>query len=125
MTPRGAKALIAMRQSGRKPVRPVWVSYGQFREPDWDRWAHSQFAPELVVLPADPIDRLDLRCVVGLHVILFLSKYDDKGAELFNRLQEFAREIDLLSPDFDDDIGFHWTQNSGVREYGTPEKRGA
>lgn len=125
MTPRGAKPLIEMRKAGRKPADAVWVSYGKFSEPDWDKWASSQFSPELVVLPADPVDRLDFRCLIGLRVILFMSSYDDKAANLFERLQEYASEIDVMSPDFAVDIGWHWTKKSGQRDYGASESRAA
>ncbi len=125
MTPRGALPLIALRKAMRKPAGKVWVSYGDFREPDWNRWANTRYSPELVVLPADPVERLDFRCLVGLSVTLFLSNYDDKAARLYERLQEYAEEIDVLSPAFDDDIGWHWTRRSGQREFNTAERRAA
>jgi len=122
MLPRGSFPLVAMRQAGQKPAGFVWVSFGEFKEPDWNRWANTQFSPELVVLPADPVDRLDFRCLIGLRVILFLSNYNDKAALLFERLQEYASEIDVMSPDFDLDIGWHWSKKSGQRDFGTAER---
>jgi hypothetical protein len=122
MLPRGAAALIALRQSGYKPACPVWVNYGDFHEPDWERWTHTQYAPELVVRLDDPVDRLDFRCLVWLRVTLFMSRYDDKAARLYAHLQDYAAEIDVLSPDFDLDVGWHWSAQTGQRDFNTAKK---
>lgn len=117
MLPLGAAPLIALRKSGECPAGQVWVSYGDFKDPQWQRYANSLRSPELVVRFADPIDRLDLRCVVKLPVTLFLSRYDDRAALLFSRLQEYASEIVMQSPDFGEDIGMWWLPKYGVIEF--------
>jgi len=117
MLPRGAAPLIAMRKAGRVPDASVWINYGDFREPDWHRWANTMHSPEIVVHPSDPVDRLDFRCVVKLAVTLFLARYDDKAAMLFSRLQDYAAEIVMLSPDFDDDLGMWWMPKYGAIDF--------
>lgn len=117
MTPRGAAPLIAMRLGGQVPTSDVWVSYGNLPDPDWWKWANTCNQPEILVRPEDPIDRLDLRCLVGLRVTLFLATYDDTAAKLFKRLQEYASEIVCQSPDFAEDIGFWWLPRYGVIDF--------
>lgn len=117
MLPRGAAPLIALRKAGEVPDGPVWVRYGDHRDPDWHRWANTMHAPELVVRPADPVDRLDLRCVVKLTVTLLASRYDDGAALLFHRLQDYAAEIVFLSPDFETDLGYWWLPKYGVIDF--------
>jgi hypothetical protein len=114
MLPLGAKPLLDMRMCGQAPAG-VWVSYGDFPDPQWHRWADIE--PEVVVRYTDPIDRLDLRCLVKLPVTLFLARYDDKAAVLFSRLQDYASEIVCLSPDFEGDIGFWWLPRYGTIDY--------
>lgn len=125
MTPRGAQALIAMRLAGQRPAGPVWINYGDLRQPgsprdgrplavtDWAKWEETSAYPELLVRPEDPIDRLDFRCVVDLPVVLFFKTYSDRAALLFEKLKEYAREITVMSPDFDRDIGWTWSRERG------------
>jgi hypothetical protein len=121
MLPLGAAPLVAMRKAGHVPSGSAWVSYGNFREIDWHRYSDMMNHPELVVRFGDPIDRLDLRCLVKLEVTLYLARYDDNAALLFQRLQEYASEIVCLSPAFDDDLGFWWLPRYGTIPY---ERRG-
>ena len=114
MLPLGAEPLIAMRKLGHVPEGSVMVIYGNHRSPDWHRWPDTLHSPELVVRFSDPIDRLDLRCLVKLPVLLILDRYDAKAGELFNRLQDYAAEISMLSPDFESDLGSWWLPRYGV-----------
>ena len=113
MTPRGAAPLIAMRQAGYRPAADVWLSYGDFKEPDWWKWAETCNAPELVVHPADPVDRLDLRCLVGLKVVLFAAEWSPTVGKLYDLLTKYAEEICVMSPVFDGDIGWYWLKDHG------------
>lgn len=118
MIPRGADPLIALRKAGKSPVGSVFVEYGDdVREPDWHRWPDTMHRPYIVVRFADPVERIDLRCTLGLSVTLILCRYDDKGAALFSRLQEYASEVCMMSPDFGEDIGFWWMPKYGVRPF--------
>lgn len=117
MTPRGAAPLIDMRLAGQRPSRDVWVTYGDFREPDWHRWAETCGAPEILVRPGDPIDRLDFRCLVELRVVLFFGDWNERVGQLYERLQEYALEIVVMSPCFDSDIGWWWLKRYGQVEF--------
>lgn len=117
MLPLGADPLIKLRLSGHIPTCTAWVKYGDYPNPDWHRWADSMHSPVIVVRFADPVARLDLRCLVGLFVTLYLARYDDKAASLFTRLQDYASEIVCMSPDFDEDIGMWWLPRYGVIDY--------
>lgn len=106
-----------MRMAGQVPTADVWVNYGNLPEPDWWKWANTCDQPEILVRPEDPIERLDLRCIVGLRVTLFITTYDDKAALLFAKLQEYASEIAALSPDFENDLGMWWLPKIGVIDF--------
>jgi hypothetical protein len=121
MLPLGAAPLLAMRKAGNVPDGSVWVSYGNFSETGWHLYGDTLSLPELVVRFDDPIDRLDFRCLVKLDVTLYLARYDDNAALLFARLQDYAAEIVMLSPDFDEDLGMWWLPRYGVIAY---ERRG-
>lgn len=118
MLPRGGSELIAMRKAGKAPSSEVWVNYGDFIEPFWWKYSNTSTSPELLVRPEDPIDRLDLRCVVGLNLILFFKDWNSKAAKLFDRLTEYANEVAVMSPAFDDEIGWRWTKKYGRVEFG-------
>ena len=113
MTPRGAAPLIAMRMDGHRPRGFVWVSVGNFREPDWWKYSNTLGMPELLVRPEDPVERLDLRCVVGLPVILFFDEYNERVAAVYQRLIGVARAVAVESPSFGEDIGWVWSKTAG------------
>jgi hypothetical protein len=104
--------------SGKRLSADVWVNVGDFREPDWHRWTETEHQPELLVRPEDPIDRLDLRCLLGLRVTLFFAAWDARVAALYERLQEYADEIAVLSPCFELDCGWYWVRGFGRIEIG-------
>jgi hypothetical protein len=120
MNPRGASPLIELRQAGMCPRGAVWVMLGDYREPDWWRWANTCDHPEVLVRPEDPIERLDLRCLVGLEVVLFFGSYDERAMRLYDRMQEYAKEIIVMSPAFEDDIGWRWIKGIGRVEFAAP-----
>lgn len=115
--PRGAQPLINLRQQGKRPAKDVWIEFGDYPNPDWHRWAETQFSPSLVVLPTDPIDRLDLRCIVGLRVILCLDTWTEKSSLLYERVIELAAEVAVLCPDFGEDIGWWHVPKYGRIEW--------
>jgi hypothetical protein len=128
MIPRGGHQLIAKRLENWGPKGDVWVNYGDFREPgsphngtplaitDWAKWAETCQHPELLIRPEDPIERLDLRCIAGLGIVLFFAQWDAKVAKLYERLQDYAAEIVVESPCFDLDAGWFWVRNIGQIE---------
>lgn len=66
---RGHEALIELRRRG---LRPASVSVHM--EPcgwdDWSTWQTWTTFPQVEVMPSDRIGRLDLRCFVGLQVVI-------------------------------------------------------
>ncbi len=117
MIPRGAAELIEMRKAGHRPAGFVFVSYGDFIDPDWWRHANTCHQPELLIRPEDPIERIDLRCLIGLDLILFFAEWSDPVSRLYERLTEYAAEIAVESPAFDSDIGWWWVRGIGRIEF--------
>ncbi len=118
MTPRGARALIEMRKKGQRPVGVVWIEYGNGPDPDWWMWSNTEGQPEILVKPEDSIELLDLRCFVDLEVILFCVEWCDRVGRLYERLQDFAKEITVMSVSFGEDIGWHFIKPYGRIDYG-------
>jgi hypothetical protein len=103
---------------GWTPKSDVWVNYGDFLEPDWHKWAETCQKPELLVRFVDPIERLDIRCIIGLSVVLFFVQWDARVSRLYDRVQEYAEEIVVMSPCFESDIGWFWVRGIGHIEFG-------
>jgi hypothetical protein len=114
MNPRGSENLFRLRHANHKP-NLVWVDYGLGRAIDWIGLG---IGPTLRVLPDDPIARLDLRCCVGLDVIIEPANWDDKAAELYERLQEYAATITVVSLCFEPEMGWCWDRHYGRLELG-------
>ncbi|HEY3433006.1 MAG TPA: hypothetical protein VGK09_10710 [Rhodocyclaceae bacterium] len=117
MTPRGAAPLIAMRTDGQRPAGDVWITVSHILEADWWRWANSMHCPELIIRPTDPVERLDLRCVVGMRVVFFFPEWTEQVGRLYERLQEYVTEIAVMSPTFEGDIGWYWLEDHGRVEF--------
>jgi hypothetical protein len=112
MIPLNADRLIALRQSGRTPERPVTINLGTYKP----------LSGEITILPSMPVDRLDLRCVVGLYCVLFSAGWADREAAIYARLQEYAEELCVQVADFGEDIGWWWVNrwhhNDGRIDFG-------
>jgi len=107
-----------MRLAGQCPAGEVWITVGEGREPDWSKWSNTAGQPEILIRPEDPLERLDLRCVMGLNVILFTDAWDDRSARVHDMLTEFCNEIAVMSPDFELNIGWRWIKDIGRVEFG-------
>lgn len=118
MIPRGADALIKLRLSGKRPENDIFILVGEGREPDWWKYSNTIEQPELLILPTDPLERLDLRCVHGLRVIMVCLVWDDREARVLDMLTEHANEVAVMSPAFDTDIGWRWIRGYGRVEFG-------
>lgn len=66
---RGQEALIAMRRQGIRPVAAD-ISDGMDSLGCWRDWQHWTGTAHIDVQPEDRINRLDLRCVIGLFVVI-------------------------------------------------------
>lgn len=69
----GHQPLIAMRIAGK---RPAYVSLWDSLAMDWSKVPELQPYPDVIVQPADVPERLDLRFVVGLPVVVTISDND-------------------------------------------------
>lgn len=129
MIPRGAEQLIKLRQHGKRPVSRVWVNYGDDCVAlEWWRWADTQAQPTLTIRTADPIYRLDLRCLVGLPVALSFPEWNARVSRLLDRIAEVAQEVAVISPSFGEDVGFWSIQGVGqflIDEYPINSRRAA
>ncbi|MCX7178515.1 MAG: hypothetical protein NTX56_06955, partial [Proteobacteria bacterium] len=74
--------------------------------------------PEILIRPDDPIDRLDLRCLVDLDVFLIADEWSTSLSRVFELIQEYATTISVMIAGFDTDIGFHWVRGIGRVEFG-------
>lgn len=107
MIPTGLKPLLKLRQAGRRPAGVVWLMLSNSaKQIDW--WAYSDLDPQAVIRTSDPVGRLDLRCVVGLHVVV-------EGVtclallRLADRVREYADRVTLHQFDrIETDFGRHW-----------------
>ena len=113
MKPRGSESLFAMRLAGINPHH-VWVDFGLGRVMAWQGYTE----PVLRVLPTDPIDRLDLRCLVDLDVYLQPEEWTDRAAALYERMQDLAKTIHVVSMSFEPEMGWCWHRQYGRRELG-------
>ncbi len=114
MKPHGSENLFAMRLAGHLP-KDVYIEYGPGKV--WP-WLALKIGPMLRVLPADPIERLDLRCCVGLDVVLEPTEWNDRAAVLYERLQEYALTITVVSLSFAPEMGWCWDRHYGRLELG-------
>lgn len=108
--PTGLAALVAFRTAGKLPARQVSLSIGDdWKAPDWFSYPGFLTFPEGVIRTGDRLDDLDLRVFYGLDVFVHAARYDDRVAEIFDRLQQYARYILLVILDWPiEDFGIEW-----------------
>lgn len=59
------------------------------------------------------VERLDLRCLVGLSVFIHAEQYTDKLARLYQRVKEHAAFVMVAITDFGDELGWKWHRLHG------------
>ncbi len=59
------------------------------------------------------VERLDLRCLVGLSVFIHAERYTDKLIRLYERVKEHAAFVMVAVADFGDDLGWKWHRLHG------------
>lgn len=116
MVPRGAEELIKMRLSGSRPVLPITILVGEYKDPSWWRYTNTAGLVEILVRPEDNIERLDFRCLTSLSTIMILFEYGKRDIRLYERIQKYADEILVLCPEFDVDLGWRWIKKYGRLE---------
>ena len=67
---RHAEQLLAMRRSGVKPAHVRLTDQPEERGSAWWQWAELQPFADIVVEPGDSAPVADLRCLVGLPVLV-------------------------------------------------------
>ena len=102
------------RQSGHRPNGNVWVNYTDGVALEWWKWFT---IPTVTIRTIDPIDRLDLRCLIGLDVVFNFPDWNERVSRLYERMQEYAQEIAVVSSCFGDDIGWFWLKDVGRVEF--------
>ena len=102
------KPLAAMRMTGEKPADSAWLYVGDEWQPV--RWWIWRGATVETVVPTDaPMERLDLRPLVGLRVIVLAPSYTRPLLRLLNRLKDYALSVDCFVLDWlPDDLGMRW-----------------
>lgn len=101
------KPLAAMRLAGKRPAGHVWLWLGDYAPSRWERWADSTV--EISIPPAAAIERIDLRPLVGLRVIVVAPTYNPHLLRLLARLKEYAIAIECFVINWmPDDLGIRW-----------------
>ena len=102
------KPLADMRMAGERPAGAAWLHVGDGWETvKWWTWRGA--AAEIMVPTGAPIERLDLRPLVGLRVIVLAPAYTRPLLRLLNRLKDYALSVDcFVLVWLPDDLGMRW-----------------
>ena len=68
---------------------------------------------EIALSESVNVERLDLRCLVGLTVFIHAERYTDKLVRLYQRVKEHAAFVMVAITDFGDDLGWKWHRLHG------------
>ena len=114
--PATAEWLERMRLKGKKPPM-VFVVVDPDSPSDWFAWRETWALPTLGVTSDVSVDRLDLRVLVGLNVIVITDRYSPWVAGLYEALKSIpVAYVALCVRDWateDGDAGIHWTAKAG------------
>lgn len=77
-------------------------------------------AGDVAILPTANVERVDLRPLVGLRVVVLAEVYTPWLVRLFARLQEYAADVTLVVRDWlPEDIGLRFVRGQGpARPFG-------
>lgn len=121
MMPPDMKPLQAMRLAGKRPAGVTWMWLGDYSPTRWDRWHDSSV--EIAIPRTAAIERLDLRPLVGLRVIVVADAYDRALLRFLTRLKEYAAAVECFITDwFPDDLGMRWERGQAAEWLGIGEK---
>lgn len=81
-------------------------------------WLDGEYQPlvgskQIALSESINIERLDIRCLVGLAVFIHAERYSDKLARLYERVKEHAAFIMVAITDFGDELGWKWHRLHG------------
>lgn len=82
---------------------------------------------DIAILPTANVERVDLRPLVGLRVIVLAESYTPWLMRLFARLQEYAGDVTIVVRDWlPEDIGLRFVRGQGAaRPFGDGPVQGA
>ncbi len=121
MQPVDMKPLEAMRLAGKRPAAPVWLWLGDYCPTRWERWSDSTV--EISIPPAAAVDRIDLRPLVGLRVIVVAETYNRPLLQFLTRLKQYATAIECFVVDWlPNDLGMRWQRGQEAEWLGIGEK---
>jgi len=111
--------LVRMRLNGKKPPM-VFIEIDREQPSDWFAWKETWSIPVLSISSAFPVERLDLRCLVGLNVSIIADAYSPWLWALWGKIKEAlpgyaALNIRSFAKSEIDDFGWHWTAASGEK----------
>ena len=116
------KPLEAMRLAGRRPAGHVWLWLGDYAPSRWERWADSTV--EISIPPAAAVERLDLRPLVGLRVIVVADTYSRPLLRFLARLKEYAVAVECFVLDWmPADLGMRWERGQEAEWVGIGEPK--
>ncbi len=116
------KPLEAMRLSGKRPAGATWLWLGDYAPTRWDRWADSTV--EISIPPAAAVERLDLRPLVGLRVIVVADTYSRPLLRFLARLKEYAVAVECFVLDWmPADLGMRWERGQEAEWVGIGEPK--
>lgn len=116
------KPLEAMRLSGKRPAGATWLWLGDYAPTRWDRWADSSV--EIAIPRAAAIERIDLRPLVGLRVIVVADTYSRPLLRFLARLKEYAAAVEVFILDWmPNDLGMRWERGQAEDWIGIGEPK--
>lgn len=101
--------LIDMRLSGKKPDS-VWITFGEVKSP--------RYRQEFQTLELGAAPCRDYRPFVGLDVTIYSKRWLPEVGQLFDKLIQYAKTVTVLVADFESDIGWWWSKETGKVMYG-------
>lgn len=118
MKPTTAEWLERMRIKGRKPALTL-IEIDRERPSDWFAWRETWGVPVLSLPSSANVDRLDLRVLVGLSVVIIADGYTDWLWKLWVKVKDYGPAYAALAvrewADESGDFGWHWTAATGDR----------
>lgn len=118
MKPTTAEWLERMRIKGRKPALTL-IEIDRERPSDWFAWRETWGVPVLSLASSANVERIDLRVLVGLSVVVVADRYTDWLWKLWGKVKDSepayaALAVREWSGD-GGDFGWHWTPERGDR----------
>lgn len=118
MKPTTAEWLERMRIKGRKPALTL-IEIDRERPSDWFAWRETWGVPVLSLPSSANVERLDLRVLVGLSVVVIADGYTDWLWKLWGKVKDSGPAYAVLAvqewADESGDFGWHWTAETGDR----------